>query len=221
MEIGTTLLIVSNAQQSILNATPIKSSSHIADAIGDPRIQIMWCSLVVSILAFVISAISLWLHHRKYSLEKSYRKIDKELSVEDQYWHRSVILPYFVDKLLECVDVWIEKVKNVSSIQEPIDDSIYSDRIDLLRDSIKRDLRQLCSRTKLLCTSTEETRSGIRNSLDEIEDILFSCLLTHKSNIQKKGSENFSYATTVDDKVLQKVNNILQCLISQHKNMNT
>jgi hypothetical protein len=60
---------------------------------------------------------------------------------------------------------WIEAINNPDK------------SVNEIRDNFKKDIRELISRTRFLCTVDEHARENIRTLLDEIEDCI-TCYLS-------------------------------------------
>lgn len=121
---------------------------------------------------------------------------------KEGYWHQSVILPLFIDKFVLNIAQWIDVINNPDKSS-----------IDGIRDNFKKEIRELTSRTRLLCTVTEQAREQIRTHLDDIEESI-TCYLSDikESTDNKKSPPN--------DKVFAKVEAILKELMQDHPRFN-
>jgi hypothetical protein len=153
----------------------------------DPRIWIMFLSLILSV-------VSLGWQIKKHVQDRKEHK--------ENYWHQSVILPLFIDKFVLNVAQWIDVINNPDKSS-----------IDVIRDNFKKDIRELISRTRLLCTVEEQAREKIRTLLDDIEESI-TCYLSDikESTDNKKSPPN--------DKVFAKVEAILKELMQDHQRFN-
>lgn len=170
----------------------ISNSSTTAEGIFDEyRIWIMSLSLILAVVSFVWQIF-------KHFQDRKERKNDHALSIKEGYWHQSVVLPLFVDKFVSSVTQWIDVTNNPD---KPVEE---------IRDNFKKDIRQLISRTRLLCTVEEQARTNIREFLDDIEDCITRYLSDIKESADNKGSPP-------NDKVFAKVEAILKELMQDHQ----
>lgn len=158
------------------------------------RVVIMSLSLLLSVIVFIWQII-------KHFQDKKANKKSYSLSIAEGYWHQSVVLPLFVDKFVSSVTQWIDEINKPNK---------SNDEIIGIRDSFKKDIRELNSRTQLLCTVEEQARTNIRAQLEDIEDSVISYLSEASDN--KKEPPN--------DKVFKKSEAIFKELMNDHQRFN-
>ena len=185
----------SHAAAELKDKVISNSSTNVEGFFDDPRIMIMFLSLILSV-------VSLGWQIKKHYQDKSDRKKDFALSIKEGYWHQSVVLPLFVDTFVLNVTQWIDVIDNPDRSS-----------IDEIRDSFKKDIRELTSRTRLLCTVEENVKIKIRELLDGIED----CITCYLSDIKESTD---SKKLSPNDKVFAKVEEILKELMNDHQRFN-
>ncbi|MDD5461984.1 MAG: hypothetical protein PHG00_10205 [Methylococcales bacterium] len=89
----------------------------------DNRIVIMSLSLFLSVIVFG------WQIYKHFQ-DKSDRKDDYALSIKEGYWHKSVVLPLFVDKFASSITEWIDAINNPDKSS-----------VEKIRDDFKKTLR--------------------------------------------------------------------------------
>ncbi|SHN92448.1 hypothetical protein BHECKSOX_860 [Bathymodiolus heckerae thiotrophic gill symbiont] len=140
--------------------------------------------------------------YKEKKAHRTERKIDHYISIKEDYWHKSVILPMFIDKFVYSVTNWITSINELNA---------KDIKIEKTRDNFKKDIRELCSRTHLLCTVDENVRENIRIYLDEIKD----CVTAHLSNL-KEGITVNNGGSSINEKILIKIEEILKELMNDH-----
>lgn len=175
-----------------LHGTAISNSSPtVKGFFDDNRVVIMSLTFCLSFITF------LWQIYKHFK-DRSDRKKEYGLSIEEGYWHQSVVLPLFVDKFVLYITQWVDMINNPNKT------------IDEIRDNFKKEIRELTSRTQFLCTVDQKARENIRTELDGIED----CITCYLSDI-KESTDN--KRTPPNDKVFSKVEMILKELMKDHQ----
>ncbi len=152
-------------------------------------------------LSLILAVVSLGWQIFKYLQDRRDHKKDYALSINEGYWHQSVVLPLFIEKFVSSVTQWIDVINNPDK------------SVDEIRDGFKKDIRELTSRTQLLCTVNEQARENIRTLLDDIED----CITRYLSDIKESAN---SKESPPKDKIFAKVEAILKELMQDHQRFN-
>lgn len=171
-----------------------KSFTEIMD---EYRLWIMLAALILSLISLGWQIFKAIYDNKK---ENKIRIENLKLSINEDFWHKSVVLPVFVDKFVESISSWIQMLDNCTP-----------DKINEIRSAFLKDKRELSSRTRLLCTVNELSRKNIREHLDEIEDSVIAYLYHLQTN-----SDNNSNKPSFNDKIYIKVESIFQELIQDH-----
>lgn len=177
----------------------IDSPNLLEGFFDDYRLLIMSLALLLSVINIIWQIRT---HYKEKKEHRTERKEDRYLSIKEDYWHKSVILPMFIDKFVISITNWINTINELKDNE--------TQAIEKTRDSFKSDIRELCSRTHLLCTVNENVREKIRTSLDEIED----CVTAHLSDLKEETMSDKS--SSINEKILIKVEQILKELMQDH-----
>lgn len=171
---------------------PINKS--FVETIDEYRLWIMFISLIIALISLGWQVGKHILDNKK---ESKKRIEDKNLSIDEGFWHKSVILPVFVDKFVESISNWTDMLNNCTN-----------EKVDETRDAFIKEKRELSSRTRLLCTVNESSRENIRGYLDDIEETV----MAHLFSISK----NDNNSKSLNDRIYINVEKIFKELIKDH-----
>lgn len=163
----------------------------------DHRVMIMSLSLLLS---FIVFGWQIFKHFQ----DKKDDKRSYGLSIQEGYWHKSVVLPLFVDKFVSSITEWTDDINSPNK---------SVDRINEIRNKFKKDKRELSSRTKLLCTVEDQVKENIRKHLDEIED----SIIRYLSDIQLSPDDQ---TTLPNQKIFENAEAIFKELMQDHQRFN-
>lgn len=183
------------AAEQLQNKAMSDSESVTESFFDDYRVLIMSLSLLLSLIVFG------WQIYKHFHDKKTSKK-DYALSIEDGYWHQSVVLPLFVDKFVSSITQWVDAISSPDKLS-----------VDEIRDNFKKDIRELASRTQLLCTVKEQARANILMRLEEVED----CITCYLSDIKESPDNKKS---PPNNKVFEKAEAIFKELMQDHQSFN-
>jgi len=144
-------------------------------------------------------------------------KRDKILSIEDEYWYRTIFMPICVKPLIEFIDQFVKKIKELDSKYKNNSQNNKKNTYNNYLSEFKIEKESTRSRFLVLATKGSDFYTSVASRLDEIDDIVTQhCALKSidTSNIEEKDYER---VTIVEQNVYMKLRDILGDLKKRHR----
>lgn len=154
---------------SSLSSAPASLASVNEDASGKaidwprPPNWVLWVSAFLAISKFFLDVVS-WISSK---FEKTR---ERNRSITDDFWYRTIILPIFLEPMLEFINEHSKKLRLIDDVYQKSPDEDHSDQYKSYLESFQSGLRHIINRALMLSASHESLYEVVSMKLDSLED---------------------------------------------------